>query len=336
MANLEQKVKGDWFDVQEGFHDAFSLKDVLQVPDEDIVDHIGRLRYSVEEGIVEYKKNVLNPLFRVLESNRYQSLGMDIIREQLRHTKSLLYITGLQRLYFAGIVGFHYIKKKKEPLPAEALGFTEILKDIDRRRKSNPAFAAHPVAKNIQAQISRYQKERATMQKLLPTIKPEAKGSFVKNFKSTFSEIFGSIRKGYLQILEEESDSAHAPESMWAVIPWNDAVPVVTAQCRCISLILSTLTYVKEEKYKTRETLAALEKEKTAIEGSYEKEMTVYREFVDNLGRDIREDGDLKDVKSGGAAVLSRKISQQIVRFLEKDLAYLSSSGVPSGSPSEV
>ena len=57
-----------------------------------------RLRLSVEQGIIEFKRTMLSPVLVALETARYKSLDGDEMIEQERTLSALLFSVLVQRL----------------------------------------------------------------------------------------------------------------------------------------------------------------------------------------------------------------------------------------------
>ena len=313
MTELEKRVAGDWYDIRTAARDHFDLKDLFKLPGNQLLTHIDKLRHAVEGGIVEYKRSSLSPLFRALESTKYQSLSQNDIEVQVVHTRSLLYLTLIQRLFFDGSLKFSVERKPEEKITTADLDLKSILKDINSRISDKPEFSNNPSVKWIHLQAGQYRKERETMQKLLPSVKPENREAFNQNFKKSFSEIFEKIKKSYLEILEEENPPSEENLNVLARIPVKELLPNITAQCQCISNIRSTLSFVREEKYKTRAILTRLAEEKNKIHGLFDREMRKYGEFASSSGSE--------ENRERGEAAISRKLALEVIRVLEKDLA---------------
>ena len=104
MIDVERRVSGDWIDIRELSRDTFALKDYFRIPPEDIRIQLEKLQFSVEQGVVEYKRGSLSPLYQMLESSRYQTPGMDVIDKQVHYSQALLYAVLIQRLIADGTV----------------------------------------------------------------------------------------------------------------------------------------------------------------------------------------------------------------------------------------
>jgi hypothetical protein len=313
MVDVERRVSGDWIDIRELGKDTFALKDYFKIPEQDLKIQLEKLQFSVEQGIVEYKRASLGPLFRMLDSSRYQNPEQEIIVKQVQYSQALLYIVLLQRLIAEGSLKLSHAKIKDEGISTADLNLKDIIEDVNKRIKENPNTAKHPSIKKILMQVGIYKKEQETMKKLLPTIKEDNKESFMKNFRNTFAEIIEKIKRNYLDILMEENPPDTESRNVLAHVPLGELLPVLTPQCQKISKIRSTLLYVKEEKYQTRDILQGLRKEQEPTMSLFEKEMQMYQAFGSKL--DEQTIGDR-------AIIISRAMCHELIQVVEKELAF--------------
>lgn len=311
MIDVERRVSGDWIDIRELSGDTFALKDYFRIPPEDIRIQLAKLQFSVEQGVVEYKRGSLSPLYQMLESSRYQTPGMDVIDKQVHYSQALLYAVLIQRLIADGTVKLTREKIREEQISTSDLNLKDILQDVNKRIQEDPAFGRHPSAKLILMQVGIYKKEQETMKKLLPTIKEESRESFIKNFRNTFNEIIEKIKRNYLEILTEENPPDMENRNLLAPLPLTELVPVLTSQCQKISKIRSTLLFIAEEKYKTRELLAGLSRDKDSFMQLLVKEMASYRSF-----------GERAEQKGDRPEEISRAMCHELIDFLERELAF--------------
>src|SRR5512142_3321951 len=98
MAELEQRISGDWIELREKSNDLHDLLDWLAVPPNQMIAAAGVLRHSVEQGIIEFKRSQLAPVLVSLEAARYKSLAADDMSAQERTLSVLLLVTLLQSL----------------------------------------------------------------------------------------------------------------------------------------------------------------------------------------------------------------------------------------------
>jgi hypothetical protein len=260
MPELEKKISGDWIDVKAVMGDLYGLQDLLVLPLPEIKSTTERLRFSVEQGIIEFKRALLSPVLSVLETARFKTLEAPEIGEQERSLTQLLFVVMVQRLLAMEIVPLSKAPETKRDFGIGDMQVNVILSDVNSRMKATPALRARPEYKNILMQVQLYNRENQKLKELLPTIKPEMRNAFLGNFTKTFGEIIGSIRRHYLAILQEEAagDKARQAGFSLAHLPLKELGPLLTDQAREFSRIRSTLAYARVERYKTREVLVRL------------------------------------------------------------------------------
>jgi hypothetical protein len=279
MVELEKRISGDWIELKGAANDFHLLLDALAVPPHELKAATDKLRLSVEQGIVEFKRTLLLPVLVALETARYKSLAGEEMTGHERFLTSLLLVILVQRLLCAELLPMARPQEAKRTFGVESLQVGAILQDVNARIKRNPALRSHAAIKNILMQVQRYNGENQKMRELLPSIKPEMRTSFLANFTRTFEEIIGSIRRHYLSILHEEAAAEKARQEGFslALMPLKELAPLLVSQAREIARIRSTLAHAREEKYKTREVLVRLYDGRQTVLKLIEEEGKVYR-----------------------------------------------------------
>lgn len=279
MVDLEKKISGDWIELKEVVNDIHALLDLLAVLPAQLAEASARLRLSVEQGIIEYKRTCLSPVLVALETARYKSLGVEEILAQEKALTLLLFTVLVQRLLASEQLPLTRRAEDRKSFGVEDMQVNVILADLKARVKGNPALRADPAFKNVLMQVQLYNRENQKMRELLPTIKPEMQTSFLANFTRTFADIIGSVRRNYLSILVAEAEAKKARQQGFslALMPLKDLAPFLTNQAREITRMRSTLAYAREEKYKTREVLVSLYESRHDILRLVEDEVKLYR-----------------------------------------------------------
>jgi hypothetical protein len=280
MLELEKRISGDWIDLKDKLNDLYGLMELLNPSTAELKEAMAKLRLSVEQGIIEFKRSTLSPVLSVLEMVRYKSLAVEEIVEQERALTLLLLSTLIQRLIALELVPVSKgQEQEKKEFPVDDMQINVILSDVGARIKANPTLRAHPAIKNILMQVQLYNKENRKLKELLPTIKPEMRASFLRNFIGSFNGITGSIRKNYLAVLQEEMEGRSGRDESFSLslFPLKELGPLLTAQAKEFSRIRSTLAHARDEKYKTREILVRLYDQRQEAIRSIEQEVSVYR-----------------------------------------------------------
>jgi len=281
MVELEKKVSGDWFELKEKAGDFHALLDALRLSTPELRDAAGKLRLSVEQGIIEFKRTMLSPVLVALETARYKSLDGGEMIEQERSLTALLFAIMVQRLLAADLLPRSRPREGGSSVGADSPEVGAIVSAVKAKLKSNPALRANLAIKNILVQVQVYNKENKKMRELLPMIKPEMRVSFLANFSKTFGGIVASIRRHYAVLLQEEAAASKSkqPEFSLALLPLKDLAPLLATQAREISRMRSTLAHAREEKYKTREVLVRLYDSRHQVLSLIEDELKMYRKI---------------------------------------------------------
>jgi hypothetical protein len=310
MQDLNKKLSGNWIDIRNNINDYQKLKDYFKLATADLKIQYERLKFAVEQGMLEYKQVVLSPLYRFFENIKYENPTMEEIEKQIRFVSGLLLVVLIQRLFCEG--------ELKIPGTGEALtedvfskeddwSIKEILQDLNRRLQAKPSLRVEPTVKNLLLQVARIKKEKETMHKLLPTIRQEAKVAYLNNFKQVFKEIEDKIKRYYLVLIQDElnpaAEDVNQPETFFQQM--KKLGPILTQQCEKLAKLRTTLIYAKDEKYKIRELLYELTNEKKHFMPLLDKEADVYA-YIDQS--QVNEQS-------------VNKMRMIVMNFLEKELA---------------
>jgi hypothetical protein len=311
MDDLDRRISGDWIEAREAASDQYALSRFFALDADRLHDIARSLRLCVEEGILEYKKALLRPVFVSLEAMQYQSVSFVELELHDRPLENLLFVILLERLLCTGAVA-PYRSKPVQQISAEHIPVDAILANLKQRIRLNGDFLKHPAVKNIFVQVSIYQKEKKKMAELLPTIMEDKRETFRRNFQDIFQRIFASIRKNYAELLVEEEARRREQEGHSDILyraSLKSLTPLLTDQAKEVSRLRSTLAFARADKYKTRAVLVSVFRDKASFLGLMDKESAAYARLCLELGR-----------KSGldCAAALGRRLGAEMVRVLEK------------------
>jgi hypothetical protein len=311
MVELEKRITGDWIDLRSKANDFHEMLDALAIPPSDLRVAAEALRHSVEQGIVEYKRTLMMPVFSTLEAARYTTIPPEEMGRQEGALTVLLFVILTQRLLSAELLPLSRRPEEKRSFGVDTLQVGAILADVNARLKQNPALRASGSVKTILAQVQRYNGENRKMRELLPTIKPEMRTSFLANFTRTFDEIIGSIRRNYQQILQEEHAAQSAGREGFSLsqVAVKELVPLFVSQAQEVARIRSTLAHARDEKYKTREFLVRLYDGRQAAQKLIEDESRAFRKICDKAQAGSAE---------SCAQSMANAFRDEIVMILEK------------------
>jgi hypothetical protein len=312
MQGLEKRASGDWIEAREASKDHDSLVAFFKIPPEQLKIQIDKLEFAVEHGVVEYKRTGLAPLFGMLDGAKFRSPALDEVRRQLDYTSALLFAMFVQKQLAEGLIKVTREKKQDEGISLDALDLTAILRDVNERIRKFPEFANNPLVKNIQLQAGQLRRERETMQKLLPTIKPEARDTFQQNYRKSFGEIIDKIKRSYAGLIKEENPETDEARPILAIVKLASLVPIVTDECQIVSRVRSTLLFAVEEKYRLREIFVGLATEKPALDKLFEREAAAYAKLEELASSE----------RISGERSVARAFCAEMVRVLQKELTY--------------
>jgi hypothetical protein len=308
MSDLDRRVSGDWIDVREAAVDFYSLNDLFKVSPASMLTQRQSLALANEEGITEYKRSLLNPVFTALENMLYKALTQEELERQIRTLHSLLFMTMLQRCVILGTV--QLVRGTESGAPDVDVDLKLLLGDVQERLKADPSLQKHLAVKHILVQMKRYQGEMAKMKELEPKIKAEARITFLSNFRETFASIADSIKKSYAELLKELR-AGSPPEQTSPVrrVPLKGLAPAITQQAMAFARMRSTLLFATEEKFRTRELLATLFHQRVQILDMLEAELKSYAVLCrEHLGT-----GD-----GASAVAFSKSFRDELAQILER------------------
>ena len=277
MDDLEKTVTGDWFDLKEISENLRDLEEFFSLTASDFESMIQNLKLAVEGGVVEFKRNIILPIFTFLESMQYDSKGMDSLVSQAASLSPLIYMIFLQRLISRGTIPLR--KEKLHFDPDKAFGVKEIIQDVNSRLKQNPELSQHAAIKNILSQVGLYKQELENMKKLSPNIPKEKAESFSENFKKVFSEIHARIQEKYSSFLKEEVEKTRdsTPHNPLEVYDLKPLSKLLLSQVQMMARIRSTLTFAEKEGFQTRSILVSIFNDRVNILNTIDKEMKQYK-----------------------------------------------------------
>jgi hypothetical protein len=276
MEDLKKNIAGEWFDIREKADDVYDLEEFYSPTKADLKQLIAEIRLCVEEGIVEYKKGTLLPLFTFLDSLKYDSRGLETLKAESTKLAPLLYSILMQRLICRGTIQLRKGKKGSDLKIDKDI--KEIIQEINEKVKENPGLNQHQAVKNIFMQMGMYKKELQDMKKLSPNIPPDKASAFFANFKGRFDTITQSIHENYASLLKEEQEklrekSLANPLSAFDLLP---LAKLCAAQAQQAARLRSTLNFAIKDGFRTREYLTNLLKEKASIMQPFDRESELY------------------------------------------------------------
>ncbi|MBN1699837.1 MAG: hypothetical protein JW881_20165 [Spirochaetales bacterium] len=308
MKDLEKKIIGKWVDIRNVSTNFYKIMDYFKFTAPRFTSLLGKLGTSMEQGIVEFKRTSLLPMFRLLENLKFRAVFLDDMARQVEIIEEMLLVVLIQRLIALGNLKISSQTRIDELINAETIEIKSILHDILARIKENPELKKHSAIKNILVQFTIYQNENETMKKLSSNIKTRSSTSFYENFKVTFEKIFASIRRNYEIILREDAEKI-LKKNILTAVQLKKTGPVLFNQAKEFSKIATTFDFARTEKYKVREILLPILRTKDNVLGLIAWELKCYRE----MSRDLDE-----GVPETNADRISLGFNREIIGILKK------------------
>ncbi|MBN1797432.1 MAG: hypothetical protein JW822_02575 [Spirochaetales bacterium] len=311
MQELTKRISGDWADITKSALLVRDLIEYFNLNNDDLNQYITGLKFAVESGITEYKTSLLNPLFTILAEMKFKSFSFDELKTKSRDLGALVFLILIQRLFSSGSLSFSFSKDSHAASDGHN-DINEIIADVLSKIKEDPQYKNKQEVKKILTQIYIYKRERETMNKLSPNIKDKKKAqAFYSNFRMTFNKIFENIQKNYAELINKEKRESlkDIDKNILANIPLKQLVPLYTKQAREFSRIRSTLAFALDDKYKTREILVNIAKQKDAFLDLIDQEFSAFKKICQSLHVTKPEDYALK---------LSLSLASELASVLEK------------------
>jgi len=312
MSDRERRIRADWAAIQGTGRDLEKLAALLQLDRDALQAQVEPLKLSVENGCLEYKRSVLNRVFRELENERYKSLPAATLDAISSDLGVLVYVASIQRLIADGQLRLSVQPPRPDedqprPPDGSTADVKEIIAEIQQRVKDEPDLRTRQPVKNILMQLSRYTREMNEFKELTSRIPKDKAGGVAANFRKTTDEIFASIRRNYDQLLSEEQQAVpKVPQNILQRIDLKSLSPIYLRQARESAAVRSTLAHAREEQYGTREILIEL----SGRHAESEKLVTLE-------GRRYQELGGTPTVAREIAKAFNSEISKRIQREIE-------------------
>jgi hypothetical protein len=314
MDKLTKQIKRDFFDIRENINNPDKLMELFSFSKKDFDIIVHNLKFSVEDGLFEYKSTCLNLILDPLMSLQYDSRAMTSYSDQINRAKGLLAVTLIQRLIAVGAVkisdnkgeAVNEVIKKKIEQP----GIKEIIDFVQKEPKINPLILQDTLFKKIIMHIKMYKNESQKMGELMAKVSTEKKIALKRNFDISLGKQVSKMGEAYNEIINKAVKKEQAPEPRNILLKY-DFKPMgkfYISQIEVFSTLLSSLTFAKNEKFHTRELLLDLTKKKEQYQGLIEGERKEYSKIIPFD----------KDGKETGKAFTKRTII-----FLEKERDWL-------------
>jgi hypothetical protein len=268
VEGLSKHIAGDWADLSRCALSLESLASFFGLDPAALVAIARELEHTVEAGAAEYKEALVVPFFAALEEMKWKTVGSGELGRQRGELGKAVFLAMAQRLVASGALTAA-VDTAADKSADDQVDLKLILSDVMARVRDDPSLKTDQAVKLILTQLAIYQRERETMEKLMPNIKdPEKATAFRRNFRNTFEKISVNIGKHYADFKDAERRRLAGPVALsLAALPLKELVPFFTREAREFLRLRSTLAFALEGKYKVREMCVRLHNEKQAMLG---------------------------------------------------------------------
>lgn len=306
MGDQSRRTRADWTAFEAAGHDLEARAEALGLERDEIAAQVEPLELAVERGCLEYKRQILNSAFRVIEEARYRSLSSAQIAALARQFGVYAYVTTLQRLMADGTIQIrdHHPSEHTMEASDPEIDVRKIIAEIQERVKSDPTLRMRQPVKNILMQLSRYTRELDQFKEITARTPVEKRGGIGENFRRTTEEIFSSIRRNYDQLQREERAAPAGPRHILLRIPVKPLAGLYLKQARAAMEVRSGLMYAREEQQGTREKILALADHREPMLAMVDEEDRAYLQLSGTKGL---------------AQQMARAFAQELAKRIERE-----------------
>lgn len=290
---IEKRITGDWFDIKEASDNALKLAEYFVLTDADLDSMTSAIKFSVEDGLVEFKRKAVSGLFVFAENQRYDSRSFDEIVGHIRAMREVIYVTLMQRLVVQGTVPPRKVRSEaKIDGSFVSRGVKEIVEDVQARIAKDPELKRNSAVKNLLMQVNIYRKELTDLKELAPNMPKEKLAAFKENFRKSLETITKKIQDYYAALLSEVEVDMQ-PTASANIFRKYDLKPFAALylnQAKEFAAVNSILSYAEKERYKTREILSGVPARKEHTVGLVARELREYERVAPEHGKDLARD----------------------------------------------
>ena len=315
---LTTAVRRGWFTLGEVMNNPEELMTRFKLTPRELDTAINTLTGAVMEGIFEYKKGRITSILRPLESLQHDSRALERLPAAITEGRALVLVTLLQRLFCLGKLtlssrkkGYSLTKEQEKGTDRSTeVSIKEILEYVREAVSHDPEKMKDTEIKKILMYSKMYQNEIKKLKNLAANIPSQKKELLGKNFKQSLKDLTVKLNTAY-QLLRGEGET---PAPVLTSAPhlqrydYSPLAPLLQVQAKGYSEILSTLTFAKKEKFRTREILVGLARRQESFIQLVNREQEKY-EDIDPF--------DPRGLKAGG------EFAAEIVKYLRREREWL-------------
>lgn len=324
MSELNKAISGDWYEIRNALDDPDKLIEYLEISADEFVKAADTLRLSLDEGVVEYKRELLRKTMQPLQSLKWDSKAISNLETEIRSSAISILTPAVQRLFASGSLRLYSLskndsdektsvqkgaKEQKEKAEKQA-DIKSVVAEVKQLLQDHPELRTHQEFKKITVQLKYYNTELEKMRSLSPNIPPEKAAGFKKNFQNIFQEIAEKIENAYSALLDEVMEK-HRPEPNRPLLKrydFSSIDKILREQIKNAARIYSTIRFADQERYQMREILVDLSEGETHFKSFFSKELEQYKHLAPF------NEGQLK---------ISRAFGEQLSRYYERYAEWL-------------
>jgi chemotaxis protein histidine kinase CheA len=286
---LEKRVSGDWFDLKEAVSDPVAAAAAAGLDPIALKQIADRLRYSVEEGIMEFKRTTLLSILSTLDSLTYDSRAFTSLESGAVEAAAASWACLQQRRIALGREkieetrerGAHLQEEKKEPPVDTATVFETVHKLFSKY----PELKNEPAGKMVILQLKQYRQEMAKLKELMENIPQEKRKPLRENFAYRLHEILEKVQQGCETLQESvaETEKDDKEETEGFVLTRVDQEKLASLSKRFLqeaehfNRFRSVMRFAIEEKYRSRQSLMSLKKTGDELQSLFKLESSDFR-----------------------------------------------------------
>lgn len=282
MEELTKQIKRDFFDIKENINNPDKLMELFSFSKEEFESIIHDLKFSVENGLFEFKITSANLILEPLKSLQYDSRAMNSFDDQIKRARGLLAVTIIQRLIAVGAVKVTDQKTEGSleavPEPVDLPPIKEVLEFLNKEIKTNPDYMKDPLIKKIIMYRKMYRNETLKMNDLTANVSEDKRIALRRNFEATLGEQVTKMRETYNEIINMklEKEIKPGPQNILLRYDFKSMGRFYLIQIEAFSKLLSTLIFARNEKFQTRELLLNLTRDQKGLTDLVNKERGEY------------------------------------------------------------
>lgn len=257
MSDSARRIHSDWFELKEVYDNIFSLDDYLKLNTSLLEEARNSLRLSVEEGVLQYKGQLLRAAREFIEALKFDTRHLDQLPRQSHQMSLLLFIILIQRLFTTGQVALSKPDQGSNSVAEEMdeKDIKVIMEELRKMAAADPDFSQRQEVKTILLQFKMYQKELEDLNKLKTSIPREKLPGLTANFQKTFEEINRKIQDNYNQIIQEKIKAVQPPPAPGDLRQYklNELTPLLLKQGETAAKLRTLFLFAGEERFNTRE-----------------------------------------------------------------------------------